>query len=159
MPAKKGNTHGKQFSKDYQPAEIWTEENALRLGNDLIAWLLEKETNIFFLEFLVIDNDYSETLTAYLSSKFKSFSRLLFRAKKIQEAKLLKYGVLDKLNSSMTKFVLINNHGYTDRKAIENTIIQTDAEKLALVQKINFIESGQKVEEEIESYIEEDTND
>jgi hypothetical protein len=36
----------------------------------------------------------------------------------MQKAKLVKYGVMDKLNAQMTKFTLINNHGWKDKSDI-----------------------------------------
>lgn len=128
MGGGKGNikpSDGKQFSKDYQPNEKWTEEQALIVGKNLIDWLKAKDDegedkgNIFFEEFLIIENDYYPTLIAYLTHKFTSFSNLIDKAKKIQELKLQKYGVGDRLNATMTKFVLTNQHGWTEK--VDNT--------------------------------------
>lgn len=128
MAGGKGNIKpedGKQFSKEYQPKEKWTESVALKLGEELIAWLKEKtddgqdKCNIFFEEFLIIENDYYPSLITYLCDKFSSFSDLIAKAKKIQEIKLQKYGVADSLNATMTKFVLTNQHGWTDK--VDNT--------------------------------------
>lgn len=111
---------GKQFSSDYQPPEKWTEETTTELGNDLLNWLDEKDGkgndkgNIFVIDFLA-SKRLSKSLPGYLSGKFTSFSELLERAKTIQEAKLIKYGVADRLNASMTKFCLMNHHGYSDK--------------------------------------------
>ena len=116
---------GKQFSSEYQPAEKWTEKKALELGHELIAWLKEKDSenedkgNMFFQEFLIIEKDLYEALIAYLCKKFSSFSKLIEKANKIQELKLQKYGVGDRLNATMTKFVLINKHGWVDKKEID----------------------------------------
>lgn len=130
MPGGKGNikpSDGKQFSADYQPDEEWTEEKALELGNDLIAWQKEKDEedkdkgHIFYEEFLCIERDLYPELPSYLASKFTSFLKLIGRAKKIQEMKLVKYGVADRLNASMTKFCLINHHGYYDKQLIDHS--------------------------------------
>lgn len=119
MPGGKGNikpSDGRQFSSEYQPKEKWTEKKALELGNDLLNWLREKDTdnqdkgNIFYEEFLVIERDLYPQLISYLSDKFTSFLNLIEKAKKIQEIKLYSYGVADRLNANMTKFVLINEH-------------------------------------------------
>ena len=109
-------TGGKQFSKEYQPTEKWTEDKALELGTTLIEWLKSEEEHMFFEEFLYITNDYYGGLISYLSNKFTSFSKLIEKAKKIQEIKLYKYGVFDKTNAQMTKFVLINEHDKTSEK-------------------------------------------
>ena len=121
MPGGKGKIRpedGKQFSSEYQPEEKWTEEEALKVGNDLLVWMKAKPTNMFFDEFLYIENDYYSSLINYLSKKYTSFSKLIERAKKIQEIKLKKYGTADKLNAAITKFVLINEHGWCDKREL-----------------------------------------
>lgn len=112
---------GKQFSSDYQPDEKWTEDVALNLGNELIAWQKESAANIFWEEFIVIERGYHPGIISYLSEKFSSFSKLIEKAKKIQEIKLAKYGTADKLNAAMTKFVLINHHKWKDSHHIDHT--------------------------------------
>jgi len=128
MPGGKGNIRpedGKQFSSDYQPQEKWPEERAIELGEDLIKWLNEKteesedKGNIFFEEYLIIKRDLHPNIISYLTKKFTSFSELIRKAGKIQEIKLVKYGVADRLQPAMTKFVLTNHHGYKDRQEQE----------------------------------------
>lgn len=124
MPGGKGNIKpedGKQFSSEYQPKEKWTEEKALQLGNDLIDWMKNNEINMFWEEYLVMERDLYPELIAYLSNKFTSFLKLIGKAKKVQEIKLKKYGTADKLNATITKFVLINEHGWKDKQETEHT--------------------------------------
>ena len=116
---------GKQFSSEYQPKEKWTEDKALELGKGLIEWISSStKDNVFFEEYLVINEGLYPQLIKYLSDKFSSFSKLIERAKKIQELKLIKYGIADDLNATMTKFVLTNHHEYSERK--ETTVIQNE---------------------------------
>jgi len=145
MPGGKGNIKpedGKQFSSEYQPEEKWTEETAINLGNELIAWQKEEASHIFWDEFLVMEKGYYEELIAYLCTKFSSFLKLIETAKKIQEIKLKKYGTADKLNASMTKFVLINNHDWRDQSHIDHTNdgnafnTLTDAELITRINKL-----------------------
>lgn len=130
---------GKQFSSEYQPAEKWTKERSMELGQELINWMKEKDEygkdkgNIFWEEFLVIEKDLYPQLISYLSGKFSSFSKLIKKAEKIQELKLQKYGVGDRLNATMTKFVLINQHNWTDKSAIDHT---TKGEKIGRVSDV-----------------------
>jgi len=125
MPGGKGNIKpedGKQFSKEYQPEEKWTEEKAIQLGDDLINWLKkesEDESNIFFEDFLIIKQGLYPELIHYLKNKFQSFKRIINKAKKIQEIKLVKYGVDDRLNAQLTKFVLTNHHNYSDKSEVK----------------------------------------
>jgi len=157
MGGGKGNIKpedGRQFSSEYQPQEKWTETKALEVGNKLIEWLHEKDAegqdkgNIFFEEFLYLENNYYSELIAYLSKKFTSFLKLIERAKKIQEIKLYKYGVGDRLNANMTKFVLINEHKkVSDNSKLEhsgeiNQTTQSDLSKLSL-------ETLKKVQQEL----------
>lgn len=109
---------GKQFSSEYQPAQKWTEDAALKIGNELLSWMKEADENMFFEEFLYLKENYNTDLIAYLRKKFSSFAELIRIAKKMQEVKLKKFGVMDKLNAQMTKFVLINNHNWRDKKEI-----------------------------------------
>lgn len=150
MPGGKGNIKpedGKQFSSSYQPQVKWTEEKALQLGNDLIDWLKEKDEkgndkgNMFFLEFLVIERDLYMELIDYLSRKFTSFSKLIQKAKKIQEIKLVKYGVGDRLNATMTKFCLINNHDWADKNnsEIKITNISDDRSEEDVIKEIESL--------------------
>ncbi len=111
-----------KFSKTYQPKPKWTEEKAIKLGNELIAWLKASPDNIYFEEFLFIEKDLYLDLPRYLAEKFDTFSELLEKARKIQELKLIKYSNADQLNASITKFVLINNHGYTSERTKNENI-------------------------------------
>jgi hypothetical protein len=139
MPGGRGkitSKDGKPFSKTNQPAPKWTEDKAIQLGEQLIKWLKEVDEdgndkgNMFFMEFLVIEKDLYPEVIDYLSEKFTSFSKLIEKAKKIQEIKLQKYGVGDRLNSAMTKFVLINNHNWKDKSEVDHT---SGGEKLNII--------------------------
>lgn len=107
-------------------AEKWTEEKAIELGNRLIEWMNEKDDNgkdkgnIFFKEFLM-QNDVYQDLIEYLGDKFKSFSDLIRKAKQLQELKLIKFGIADRLQPTMTIFVLKNHHNYKDKQDIDHT--------------------------------------
>ena len=50
-----------KFEKGNKAAEKWTEENALALGQALLDWMKEPQ-NIFFEEFLVVENDYYDEI-------------------------------------------------------------------------------------------------
>lgn len=118
---------GKQFSKDYQPTEKWTEKNALALGNEMIEWLNEVDENgkdlgnTLFEEFLVIKKGLYPDIITYLRDKFTSFSKLYKAAKKTQEIKITKYCLLDQMNAGMGKFLLSATHGLTEKKEIKQS--------------------------------------
>ena len=125
----------------------------MQVGKELIEWLKEEETNIFFGEFLYIKNDYNKNLINYLSNKFTSFSELIKKATDIQETKLVKYGCFDKLNAQMTKFVLINSHNWRDKSSIE-TEITSNGEKLGM----NITVVSEKAKQQLEDLMN-DTDD
>ena len=130
MTKQEKKINGRLFSKDNQPPEKWTKEKALKLGYDLIEWLKEKDEqgndkgNIFYEEFLIIEKDLYPELIAYLRNKFPSFLKLIDKADKIQELKLQKYGTADRLNASMTKFVLTSIIGGKNMPSLEVTIMK-----------------------------------
>ncbi len=101
-------------------AEKWTEEESLKLANNLIDWLAVDE-NFWVKEFL-INNDLSEKTTNYLSDKFMSFSTLLEKAFSIQEKKLVSNGLKNKWNNAMAIFVLKNKHGYKDKTEVDSNV-------------------------------------
>jgi len=120
---------GVSFQKGNKLAEKWNELEALRFGNDLISWMKDKDENIFFEDFIFLQ-DHTEKkyagkiyveLISYLANKFSAFSKLLQEAKKIEEIKLKKFGAFDKLNSSITKFLLSAQYGYSEKQIIDNT--------------------------------------
>ena len=95
-------------------AEKWTEEALLKVGQDLLEWM-KKSSNIFFEEFL-LEYDLYDTFLANYREKYPSFSKLVHRADKIQEIKLKKLALMKETDSSMTKFCLINHHGFVSEK-------------------------------------------
>jgi len=102
-------------------AQKWTEEEALKLGEELLSWMKEKPENVFFKEFLIYENDYYEELTDYLSNKYESFLNVLKKAKKIQELKIVKLSSDNKLNPTMSIFCLKNLHDWRDRQDVDHT--------------------------------------
>lgn len=137
-----GPEDGKKFSSTYQPKPKWTKAKAMQLANDLIAWQKKDAINIFWEEFLVIERDLHPNVIGYLRKKYSSFSDLLEKARKIQELKLQKYATADKLNAAITKFVLINKHGWRDKQEV------TGADGRDLVPRITieFIDNADKVD-------------
>ena len=81
----------------------WTEEKAMELANELIDWMKSNDNNIFFEQFLVEDKDRNPQIVSELSSKFKSFSEVIKKAKQIQEYRVANMGLMPKetTNSSI----------------------------------------------------------
>lgn len=139
-----GPEDGKKFSSTYQPKPKWTQKIADQLAHDLIAWQKKDAINIFWEEFLVIERDLHPNVIGYLRKKYSSFSDLLEQARKIQELKLQKYATADKLNAAITKFVLINKHGWRDKQEVTGA----DGKDLVPTVTIEIINSRNQVEED-----------
>lgn len=117
MPAAKNNKYNL----------VWTKPKIKKLADEMIDWLNEKDEdgedkgNIFFEEFLIIKKGLYRELIQYLSAKSDYFKNTVSRAKEIQELKLIKFGVADRLQSTMTIFCLKNHHGYKDSHQLDHT--------------------------------------
>lgn len=117
---KKGVEARRKFSYAETGAkEMWTKELSLAMGERLIEWMIEKDTNIFFKEYLLMFEEVPPKIIPFLCNKFPEFSDLIDIAKGIQEIKLVKWSTAGKLNSTMTKFVLSNMHAWRERHHIE----------------------------------------
>jgi len=152
---------GKQFQKGNKAAEKWTKKKSLELGDQLLDWLDEIDDegkdkgNIFVIDFLA-SKRLDKNIPGYLANKFTSFRELLEIARTIQEAKLIKYGVADRLNASMTKFCLINHHGYKDSQHIDHTTqgqsvndIQITVADKATIDKVKKLIQGDEPNKDI----------
>lgn len=135
MPGGNKNINGDdgvKFEKGNKAAEKWTEKEALRFGNDLISWMRSEDENIFFDDFIYLQDHkgkyagkiYAE-LPSYLAKKFSSFLNILNTCRKIEETKLKKFSAFDKLNASISKFLLSAKYGYTEKTENKNESIIT----------------------------------
>lgn len=126
---------GKKFEQGNLAALKWTEDEALRLGNDLLDWIRDKgEENIFFNDFLYLEaykNDYVgkiyPQLLSYLSKKYSSFLNILSECAEIEKAKLMKYGSKGTVIPAMAKFLLSAQYGLTEKTTTDLT---TKGEKI-----------------------------
>lgn len=124
---------GVQFGNGNKAAEKWKETDALRLGEDLLSWMKEKDENVFFDDFLYLACDESKykgkiypDLLSYLAKKYTSFSELLVKCREIEKIKLKKFGAFDKLNSGIVKFLLSAEYGLSERQKTVNQNTNTN---------------------------------
>lgn len=117
MPAPEGNQYNRK----------WDDEKVAKLADELIAWLQETDENgddkgnIFFEDFLINKKGLYRDIIKYLSNENEYFKSTIERAKEMQEIKLLKFGVADRLQPTMTIFCLKNHHGYKDAHQLDHT--------------------------------------
>lgn len=110
----KPSDNPKPFKEGNKAAEKWTESDALTLGKDLIDWMNKDENNYLYEKFLVKKGLYTSVI-AYLSKKYTTFSNLIEEAANIQKIKLIEKGLERHHDSTLTKFLLMNNHGMLDK--------------------------------------------
>ena len=125
MPVGKNNIRpedGVQFKADNKAAEKWNEEEALRFGNDLLDWMRKEDENIFFDDFIYLEDHKGKyagkiytDLPGYLAKKYSSFLDILDICRKIEETKLKKFSAFDKLNASIAKFLLSAEYNYREK--------------------------------------------
>lgn len=132
---------GKHFEKCNTAALKWTEDEALRLANDLLTWIREGEDeHIFFNEFLYLEaykNDYAgriyPELLSYLGKKYTSFLNILKECAEIEKSKLMKYGSNGRAVPQMAKFLLSAQYGMTEKSEVKNDVkIQDKTIKLEI---------------------------
>lgn len=124
-----GPSDGVKFSAGNKAAEKWTEESALRFGNDLLDWMRAEDENIFFDDFVYLQDHTGKydgviyaDLPAYLSKKYSSFLDILNICRNIEKTKLKKFSSFDKLNASIAKFLLSAEYGISEKTIVQNDV-------------------------------------
>lgn len=102
--------HGKGAPEKYTQA--WIEKEA----KAFLEWM--KLPDSIFIKSFAIERGYSPQRLSEFAEKSHVFSEVYKMAKEWQEAKLVNYGLFNKTNCGMTKFVLANHHGYTEKSQI-----------------------------------------
>jgi hypothetical protein len=103
---------------------IWTEENILKLGQELITWLKASDDNIWFERFLYEEKDLYPQLIGEMTAKYEKFAELIKKAKKIQESKIVDMTLKHNINTAMAIFILKNHYSYTDKTQTDITITE-----------------------------------
>ena len=115
MPAPKGNRFASVPENKGRPRE-YTDEFITNEAKAFYEWM-EKPENIYFKSF-AIERGYSPKYLIEFAKVNKEFSVCLAYAHDWQEQKLANYGLFNKTNSSITKFVLQNCHSWAEKSQI-----------------------------------------
>lgn len=131
---------GKKFNEGYngKTFEKWTEERVHEIIDRMYIWMdgyeeievynpktkkTEKQkgrANLFFTKFLRQEGLYTDWL-CYVKEKFESVSDRMEILEKIQAERLSELALHGETKENFTKFLLMANHGYTERMTTENT--------------------------------------
>jgi len=114
MPAPKGNKFA--VGHDKNGPDKYTDEWIEKEAQAFLDWM-EKPGNLFIKSFAV-ERGYHPNRLQEFAEKNNVFSGVYLRAKAWQEGKLVKGGLLREYDSGMTKFVLVNHHGYKEKAEI-----------------------------------------
>lgn len=91
----------------------YTEEFINRQADELIIWLREPK-NIFFEDFL-LDQDLNPQLMAIWAKENDKFSSAYDIAYQRQASRIKNGAITKDFSDGFSKFILINNHGYSDK--------------------------------------------
>lgn len=125
MPAKKrGAPKGHAPYPGCGCPEAWTKEKV----DEIAEWMLdfmELPTTLYFKEFVIWLKQHKGILLnkmsfARFSEKSERFKEVFEYSQMIQEAKIVRGGLLKRLDSNLSKFMLCAVHGFTDKQTVEH---------------------------------------
>jgi len=112
MPAPKGHPNYDVEGKAGRPKK-YTPEVIERFADELLIWI-KNEGNFWVKDFCLergIDPDYMSEW----ARENERFAGAYKTAKAFQESRIFKGSMLSAFNPTMSKFALINNHGWADK--------------------------------------------
>lgn len=101
--------------------EKWTKEASLKFAQDILDWMKEDVTNMYYYKYVVEIRDFYPQLISELCEKHTEFSETIKKCEKIQENRLLEGSTFNQFNPTSVIFQLKNNHGYRDKQEVEQT--------------------------------------
>jgi len=108
-----------QFIEGNKSAEKWTEEELIKLGDELLEWMLSSKTHIWFKDFFTFEKKMVyRSLVSYLVSISEPFSERIELAKQIQESRLVNGGLTGEILWKASEFILKSNMGWSDKQEI-----------------------------------------
>ncbi len=110
-----GNQNAKGCSTSGQP-QLYTDEWIQNEAKLFREWL-QKPDALFFTTFAT-DRGYCIQRLTEFADRSVEFSEVLRYAKDTQHNRLVTSGLKNEINSQITKFVLANHHGYSDRQQV-----------------------------------------
>jgi DNA-packaging protein gp3 len=121
MAAPKGHPAYNKNNPGGRPRE-WTDDLIEKEADMFREWL-NQETNIWFEKF-AIERGYPDSYLIEFSKRNEKFRAVYEYAKSWQKTKLVTGGLLNEFNSNITKLVLFNTCGWSDK---QETKISGDA--------------------------------
>jgi hypothetical protein len=138
MPAPKGHSPYPGGETGGRPRRYSTEDIE-RFADELFVWM--KDESHFWLKDFCLERQIDPDLMAEWARENERFNGALKLAKGLQESRIFKGSMLDTFNCSMSKFALMNCHGWADKQ--ESKVSGDAANPLAfLMQKADGESKG-----------------
>jgi hypothetical protein len=115
MPAPKGHTAYPGSENGGRP-KMYTAQFIEDEATAFEEWM-QRPDSVWFKDF-ALERSYDPDLLAIWAKENEKFSGVYRRAQHWQQSKLIKGGLLNLYNASITKLVLANTCGWTDRQQV-----------------------------------------
>lgn len=113
MPAPKGHEPYPGCETGGRPRRYSTDDIE-KFAGELIIWM--KNESHFWLKDFCLERDIDPDYMAEWAKESDKFNGAYKLAKGLQESRIFKGSMMDTFNSSMSKFALMNCHGWADKQ-------------------------------------------
>jgi hypothetical protein len=115
MPAPKGHPPYPGCEKGGRP-KVWTKEKIEAEADAFLEWM--KDFKSLWYEDFALSRGYDPDNLSLWAKENEKFAGVYKQSKAWQKSLLVKGGLLGKYNASITKLVLANTAGWTDRQQL-----------------------------------------
>jgi len=109
----------------------YSAEDIERFADDLLIWI--KQEGNYWVKDFCLENDIDPDYMSIWARENEKFEEVYKLAKGLQESKIFKGAMCESFNSGMSKFALINCHGWADKT--ESKISGDQSSPLAFILK------------------------
>jgi hypothetical protein len=133
MPAPLGHPNYDVEHKAGRPRK-YSIEDIEKFADELLVWI--KNDSHFWVKDFCLERNIDPRIMTEWSKENERFSESYSLAKSYQESRIFKGAMLNTFNTNMSKFALVNNHGWADKT--ETKVSGDAANPLAfLMQKVD----------------------
>lgn len=113
MPAPKGHKPYKGSEMGGRPRR-YSKEDIEKYADELVEWM--KDESRFWFKDFCLERGIDPDLMAEWARENEKFNGAYKHAKSLQESRIFKGSMLSVFNSGMSKFALMNCHGWADKQ-------------------------------------------
>ena len=124
---RKGSKNKTKKQKAYELAnknpvgkpKVYTEEKVIQIGEDMLSWMSEKASNIFFEKYLMDNKIWPQRISEWEKS-YSKFAEVIKKARLYQEVKINEGAMFGKLNSTYCIFFQKAKNKYDEKNISDN---------------------------------------